>query len=138
MSGTASPRQLIEEAKNLLVMTTADPALRPVLPRAAAVLARQALESQIVAVLAARISGIDRAPLRAQLLCLQTYSADPDLAEAVAHAWWALTGACHHRLYELAPSASELDNWLETVARFVAAPIDPASEPALATAGSSR
>lgn len=117
-------------------MTTSDPALRTVLPRAAAVLARQALESQIVVVLGGRISGIDRASMRAQLLCLQTYSADPDLAGAVAHAWWALTGACHHRLYELAPSASELAGWLETIARFVAAPIDPAGQPAMAAAGS--
>lgn len=33
---------------------------------------------------------------------------DHGLAEDAAHAWWALTSACHHRLYEIGPSRKEL------------------------------
>jgi hypothetical protein len=137
MSGeTASPRQLLEEARGLLCQVPADPALSKVLPRAAAVLARQALESQLLVALGGRVPGIERARLRPQLLCLQSYLGDKGLAGEVAHAWWALTEVCHHRLYELAPSASELDGWLETVARFVAAPIDPPIQQPMTTARS--
>jgi hypothetical protein len=119
MSGAVlSPRQLLEAAAGLESQHL-DPALARVWPRAAAVLTRQALESQLVVVLGARFPGIQDCPCRAQLLCLQTYLADKDLAGEVAQAWWALTGACHHRLYELAPSASEIAGWMDTVSRFI-------------------
>jgi hypothetical protein len=116
---TVSPRQLLDAARSLTRQAQRDPALSKVRPRAAAVLARQALEAELLAVLGGRFPGIERCPLRAQLLCLQAHLEDKDLAGDVAHAWWALTGACHHRLYELAPSPMELEAWLGTVGRFL-------------------
>lgn len=115
----ASPRQLLEAARDLLAGPRADPALTTVLPRAAAALARQSLEGQLLVLLGARFPGLEHCGVRAQLLCLQASLDDQTLAEEVAHAWWALTGACHHRLYELGPSRMELEGQLDVVARFV-------------------
>jgi hypothetical protein len=116
---TVSPRQLLADAQRLISQPPSDPGLSGILPRATAVLARQALEAQLLVVLGARFPGIERCALRAQLLCLQTHLDDKDLAGEVAHTWWALTGACHHRLYELAPIALELEAWLGVVHRFL-------------------
>ena len=54
-----------------------------------------------------------------QLICLREYLDDDDLAGRVHHAWNALSRACHHHPYELAPTAGELAAWLETVERWV-------------------
>ena len=115
----ASPRQLLEAARGLLDSPPADAALGSVLPRAAAVLGRQSLEAQLLVLLGARFPGLENCGRRAQLLCLQTSLVEQDLAEEVAHTWWALTTACHHRLYELSPSRMELEGQLDVVERFV-------------------
>jgi hypothetical protein len=60
-----------------------------------------------------RAPGVERASIRAQLLCLSKYADDPAPADAAAHAWSALTHACHHHPYELAPTAEELEGWLD-------------------------
>jgi hypothetical protein len=36
-------------------------------------------------------------------------------------AWWALTRACHHHPYELAPTGVEIEWWVSSVERVVAA-----------------
>ena len=50
-----------------------------------------------------------------QLLCLADYLGDPTLAGRAHHTWAALSEACHHHPYELAPGQGELSSWIETV-----------------------
>jgi hypothetical protein len=84
--------------------------------RSVALLTRQALETALDELWAAREPGIADCSTRAQLLCLRTYlDTDDDLAQRAAWTWWALTQACHFHPYELVPTAAELDDWLETV-----------------------
>jgi hypothetical protein len=90
-------------------------------PRATAVLARQALERALTEVLSAKVEGIQRAPVRAQLLCLRIFLDDTATAHEVNLAWWALSRACHHLSYELAPTAAELRASIDIVDRFVEA-----------------
>lgn len=90
-------------------------------PRATAVLTRQALERGLTEVLSAKVGGIQRAPVRAQLLCLRILLEDTATADEVNLAWWALSRACHHLAYELPPTAAELRAWIDVVDRFVEA-----------------
>jgi hypothetical protein len=49
------------------------------------------------------------------------YLGDADLAARAGHAWSALSRACHHHPYELAPTAAELQGWLAVVDALVQA-----------------
>lgn len=131
-----SSRQLLDAARDMLTRHHADPAIAKLSVRAAAVLGRQALETHLAVSMGGRYPGIQDCPFRSQLLCLQIALDDKELAEEVAHAWSALSGACHHRLYDLAPVAQELTPWLGTVARFIDVPLDPPTPRAMAVAGS--
>lgn len=84
-------------------------------------LTRQALERGLTEVLSAKVGGIQRAPVRAQLLCLRILLEDTATADEVNLAWWALSRACHHLSYELPPTAAELRAWIDVVDRFVEA-----------------
>jgi hypothetical protein len=84
--------------------------------RAAAVLARQALEAALVELWTARGLTLTACSARAQLACLRTYLGDDRLAAEIQHTWGALTGVCHHHPYELGPTATELRAWLDTTA----------------------
>jgi hypothetical protein len=44
-----------------------------------------------------------------------------ELAGSVAFTWGALSSACHHPTYELAPTAQGLSLWAETAERLMAA-----------------
>ena len=88
-------------------------------PRAAALLARQALEHALVDLWRHRAPGLEMCSGRAQLLCLGEYLRRGDLAERVSYAWSGLSQACHHHAYELPPIAVELAIWLETVEELV-------------------
>jgi hypothetical protein len=90
-------------------------------PRAAALLARQALEAALADHWRRRAPGLERASMRAQLACLPDYLGDRRLAADIAFTWSALSEACHHHAYEIGPTASELDGWLAAVERLVAA-----------------
>jgi hypothetical protein len=85
------------------------------------VLVRQALERGLTEVLSSKVEGIQRAPIRAQLLCLRILLDDTATADEVNVAWWALSRACHHLSYELPPTAAELRAWVDVVDRFVEA-----------------
>lgn len=88
-------------------------------PRAAALLARQALEVELDRALAVRAPGLEQcSDARATLLCLRRFR-DHDTALAVEHAWMALSHACHHHAYELPPTVDELRGWVEVVDEFV-------------------
>lgn len=107
---------LIAEAHSLL--SYSDAATAGVWPRAAALLARQALEQGLADFWQNRAPGVEDCPRRSQLLCLRSY-ADEQLAEEASHTWAALSRACHHHAYELSPTASELERWMRSVADVV-------------------
>jgi len=91
-------------------------------PRAAALLARQALEKALDEFWEANpaTSGLSRSSRRAQFACLPTYL-NGDAARRAAYVWVALSRACHYHVYELAPTAAELADWISNVAGFMAA-----------------
>jgi hypothetical protein len=88
-------------------------------PRAAAVLGRQALEKGLDDFWATVSPSIRQASRHAQLLCLDAFLTDTDLASRVRLAWHGLSRACHHQVYELPPTTAELDRWLDAVERLV-------------------
>jgi hypothetical protein len=107
----AAARRLVERP---------DAATAGVWPRAAALLARQALELALARLWADRpaAAGLDRSSMRSQLLCLTAYL-DPDTATSAAYLYAALSRACHYHLYELAPTATELTRWLNETTDLV-------------------
>lgn len=104
------PEELIESAREVLDGRTPPGAW----PRASAFLARQALESVLDEYWRERWPGVERASRATQLLCLR-YLLDPALAADASLAWHALSRACHHHAYELAPVSEELDVWIRQV-----------------------
>ena len=114
---TSDPRALFDLACGLL--DRADPKTAGLWPRAAALLARQALEESLDAFWVARSIPLSSCPTRPQLLCLATYFPDAQLAANVHHAWSALSDACHHHPYELAPTAQELATLFGTVGHLL-------------------
>jgi hypothetical protein len=92
-------------------------------PRAAALLARQALEAAMAELWAAhrQTAGLPAATLRSQELCLTAYL-DPAAASRITYLLAALSHACHYHPYELAPIAAELTSWLDQAAPRYPAP----------------
>src|SRR5947209_3135731 len=88
-------------------------------PRAAALLARQALEQALDEYWESRQAGVVRCrSTRPKLVCLPTYLND-DIAFRAAHAWVALSGVCHVGGYDLDPSLDELEGWMDVVDEFI-------------------
>jgi hypothetical protein len=114
-----TPTHLLAAAQRLLDRSDARTA--GIWPRAAALLARQALEQGLDAYWRAKGLSLATLGTKPQLICLQTYLSDADLAGRASHAWSALTQACHHHPYELSASPAELKAWLTTVAETLAA-----------------
>ena len=90
-------------------------------PRAAAALARQALELALRELWLRRAPGVVECSMRAQLLCLGEYLRDEELAATAQQAWDALSRACHHHPYELPPAAGDLRHWIGEVERLARA-----------------
>ncbi|MDQ3661169.1 MAG: hypothetical protein M3454_08965 [Actinomycetota bacterium] len=109
---------LLAEAKNLL--SYSDAATAGLWPRAAALLARQALERALDDFWHVRAPGVENGSGRSQLLCLRSYAGER-LSEEASHTWTALSRACHHHAYELSPTASELERWMQSVTDVVEA-----------------
>jgi hypothetical protein len=105
--------ELVSAARDVMRMD--DPATSGLWPRAAAVLGRQGLEAAMRRVWEITAPGMDRMTFRAQLLCIGTMLNDPPLGGQVIAAWHVFSDACHHGIYDLAPTAAELDTALETV-----------------------
>jgi hypothetical protein len=116
---TADHREVLRMAHGLL--NRADPATAGLWPRASALLARQALEATLLRLWEVRTLDLQGCSIRAQLICLRTYLDDRDLASRAGLAWSALSGACHHHPYELAPTAEELRGWFSVVEELVEA-----------------
>lgn len=100
----------------------------PYRPRAVALLGRQALEAALDDHWRTRAPGVEECPMRTQLICLPVFLSDAPLAERASYAWWALTRACHHHPYDLAPTPSELADLLGTVEELTAQ-LRPVSAP---------
>jgi len=112
-----SPRDLLEAAHELVDRPGSS--LVGLWPRAAALLARQALEGALDALWAARAPGIEAPSARAQLACLPAYLPNRVLAAEVAYTWVVLSAACHHHAYELAPTEGELQSRFAVVERLL-------------------
>lgn len=109
-----TPQELLATAERLLDRPDARAAA--IWPRAAALMARQALEQGLDAYW--RSKGIELADLgtKPQLICLAGYLPDPQVAGRASHAWSRLTQACHHHPYELATGHLELRALVSDVA----------------------
>jgi hypothetical protein len=98
-------------------------------PRAAAVLARQAIELGLDHLWQLRAPGMQYTSARCQMLCLPEFLGDEELAERTSAAWWSLSRVLHHHPYELVPTHLELMGWI-TVAWDVANAVEKRSAPA--------
>jgi hypothetical protein len=117
ISESASPSALLAAARDLVQRPRSGTV--GLWPRAAAFLARRALEEALDRLWLIRAPGLERASARAQLACLPDYLGDPALAWEVVFTWSALSSACHHHAYELAPTAAELQRRIDAVSRLV-------------------
>ena len=108
-----TPEDLLDTAHELL--SRPDAKAKGIWPRAAAHLCRQSLEAVLQEFWKKRLPGLEASSMRAQLACLSTYLDDPALSGRIAYTWSALSRACHHHTYELAPTGVELEAWLDTV-----------------------
>ena len=86
--------------------------------RAAAVLARQAIESAMEDFWLLRESGVSWVSARVSLLCLREYLSDKEMARDVSYAFHALSRLCHHHPCELAPTEGELRPLIGTARAF--------------------
>lgn len=113
-----TPEDLLIAARRLI--RRPDAATAGIWPRAAALLARQALELAIAALWATKpeAAGLGRCSMRSQLLCLTAYL-DQDTATRAGYLSAALSRACHYHSYELAPTATELTGWLDEASALV-------------------
>ena len=113
-----TPYELLDAAKDL--MRQPDAPFDGIWPRAAALLARQALEVAMGELWAFKrqAAGMSRSAMRSQLLGLTAYL-DPGTASRAAYLHAALSHACHYHPYELAPTAAELTSWLDQAAQVV-------------------
>jgi hypothetical protein len=109
----ADAHSLVSAARDLIHID--DPQTASLWPRAAALLARQAIEAAMEDLWLLSAPGLEDTSAKCQLLCLSHFLGDPDLAGRVHATWHGLTRSCHIRIYELAPTAEELEGWLETV-----------------------
>jgi hypothetical protein len=113
-----TPKELLESARDLMQRSGAS--LDGIWPRAAALLARQALEAAMAELWAGhpQAVGLSAATMRSQELCLTAYL-DLATASRVTYLLAALSQACHYHSYELAPTAAELASWLDQAAQLV-------------------
>lgn len=91
--------------------------------RAAALLARQALEQAVTARLARRHAIAPDTAYGVQLHALLAV-APADTARRAAYAWATLSRATHHAAYELPPTQTALRGWLRLVGEVIDA-LDP-------------
>jgi hypothetical protein len=114
-----TPAELLAAAREIEERPAA--ATAGVWPRAAALLARQALEAALHELWEAdsATTGLVRCTGRSQLTCLPSYL-DARTARQIAYVWAALSEACHYHAYELAPTAAELTGWFQAVEDLLA------------------
>lgn len=116
---TPRPHDLLSAARRLV--DTHASTTTGVWARAAALLARQALEVTVGEMLDAEAPGVRAAPFRTQFLVLRALHQSDDLAARAAYTWVALSQATHHQGYELPPTSEALRGWIAAVEQLVAA-----------------
>jgi hypothetical protein len=119
MTTTADAHALVSAARDLI--RDDDATTAGLWPRAAALLARQGLELAMARLWEVTAPGLERTSTRCQLLCVGDMLNDRELGGRTMLTWRSLSSACHHRVYELPPTASELTIALETVWDLAAA-----------------
>lgn len=107
-----TPAQLVAAARSLVDEPTAGTA--GWWSRGAAMLTRQALESQIRIAISKRGADPEVLTFTVQLIVLAEF-VPPLLARRAAAAWSGLSAATHHHATEIPASAYELRGWLEVV-----------------------
>jgi hypothetical protein len=122
-SAVSDTRATLRLARHLL--SRADPSTAGLWPRAAALLIRQALEESVDAYWTERQLPLDSLPTHAQLVCLRLMTPEGTRPAELHEAWGALSRACHHHPYELAPTAGELATWIDVVEAFGNRPDQP-------------
>jgi hypothetical protein len=113
-----SPAALVAAAR--AVLDRADALPGSAWSRATALLARQALEEALADFWRRVAPGAEDGTFTAKLLCLRGY-VPAEVATDAHQVWAALSDACHHHAYDLAPTAGELHRWVERTAELVAA-----------------
>src|SRR5262245_18237221 len=113
---TESSIQLLEHARDLL--GRASPRSRGLWPRAAPLLTRQALEQTLDQYWHGKGLRLGECSTTAQLLCLGDYSKDAEFGGELHHTWVALSRACHHHPYEMAPTVGKLERWLTVITNW--------------------
>ena len=100
--------------------------------RGAALLARQSIETALAAYWREVAPGAERASRKAQFVSLRYCLGDARLAASAHQAWAELSSACHHHPYDIAPTATEVLQWIEATApviRALTAATDDATHP---------
>ncbi|MFZ0918627.1 MAG: hypothetical protein WAN83_00910 [Candidatus Dormiibacterota bacterium] len=113
MNRPEDAHELVSAARDLIRDDAA--ATAGLWPRAAALLARQGLELAMARLWEVTAPGLERTSTRCQLLCVGDMLNNRELGGRATLTWYSLSNACHHRVYELPPTASELNLALETV-----------------------
>jgi hypothetical protein len=108
--------ELLKAARSLLKARLG--ALHGIWPRAVALLGRQSLERAMDDFWTRLAPDVQNASRTAQLLCLSTYLDDPELVRGIRYAWHAFSRSCHHHIYELAPTAAEIEGMLAVTEEF--------------------
>jgi uncharacterized protein YheU (UPF0270 family) len=107
---------LLDVAEKVLAGTVATPRARAA--RAAAILARSALEDLVTDLCAREGIDVARTSMRVRLACLRALI--PLIAGDAAVAWSGLSRACHQHAYEIAPNRSEVSHLVAEVRRVAA------------------
>lgn len=109
---TTASQSLLKHARAVLDGTVRLP--QSIATRAAAFLARQALEDTTRALCRRAGATIDRATMRSQLVIVRVLHGD-QIADTANLAWTGLSNSCHHHAYELAPTVDEVRYWVNLV-----------------------
>lgn len=116
MAARTQTSQLLEHAHAILDGAHGLPPSQA--PRAAALLARQVLESAVQDLCSANGADLPRASMRSRLITLRGLAGDT-LGGFAGTAWSGLSRCCHHHAYELDPDANEVRHLLNQVAALL-------------------
>lgn len=117
MAGAISPVEILNLSRAVLNGTHAIPTAH--VSRAAALLARQALEDSINDLCDSAGASMRTARTRSRLVSLRILVGN-EVADLAAVAWGSLSNVCHHHAYELTPTAGEIQHLIDLVDRLTA------------------
>jgi uncharacterized protein YheU (UPF0270 family) len=109
--------RLLDLAEKVLAGTLVTPRARAT--RAAAILARSALEDLVIDLCAREGIDVGRTSMRVRLACLRAVA--PSIAGDAAVAWSGLSRACHQHAYEITPHRAEVSHLMAKVRQMEAA-----------------